>query len=113
MTVNDLMTQQLQHITDLAEILFAHGVEDVVISPGSRNAPLIRAFYNRFGEKCISVVDERSAAYFALGQSLGTKKPTVLISTSGTAILNYAPAIAEAYYQQVPLLVKTLLRFEL
>ncbi len=97
----------LQHISDLAEILFAHGVEDVVISPGSRNAPLIRAFYNRFGEKCKSLVDERSAAYFALGQSLITRKPTVLISTSGTAILNYAPAIAEAFYQQVPLLIIT------
>ncbi|MCG6189771.1 2-succinyl-5-enolpyruvyl-6-hydroxy-3-cyclohexene-1-carboxylic-acid synthase [Maribellus maritimus] len=101
------MAQKLQHITDLAEILFAHGVEDVVISPGSRNAPLIRAFYKRFGEKCLSLVDERSAAYFALGQSLVTRKPTVLISTSGTAILNYAPAIAEAFYQQVPLLVLT------
>jgi len=97
----------LQHISDLAEILFAHGVEDVVISPGSRNAPLIRAFYNRFGENCKSLVDERSAAYFALGQSLITRKPTVLISTSGTAILNYAPAIAEAFYQQVPLLIIT------
>ncbi len=101
------MAHQLQHITDLAEILFAHGVEDVVISPGSRNAPLIRAFYKRFGKKCRSLVDERSAAYFALGQSLITQKPTVLISTSGTAILNYAPAIAEAFYQQVPLLVLT------
>ncbi len=101
------MAHQLQHITDLAEILFAHGVEDVVISPGSRNALLIRAFYKRFGKKCRSLVDERSAAYFALGQSLITQKPTVLISTSGTAILNYAPAIAEAFYQQVPLLVLT------
>ncbi len=97
----------LQHISDLAEILFAHGVEDVVISPGSRNAPLIRAFFNRFGENCKSLVDERSAAFFALGQSLITRKPTVLISTSGTAVLNYAPAIAEAFYQQVPLLVIT------
>ncbi|MEZ5104556.1 MAG: 2-succinyl-5-enolpyruvyl-6-hydroxy-3-cyclohexene-1-carboxylic-acid synthase [Draconibacterium sp.] len=101
------MGQQLQHITDLAEILFARGVENVVISPGSRNAPLIRAFYNRFKEKCRSLVDERSAAYFALGQSLITKKPTVLISTSGTAVLNYAPAIAEAFYQQIPLLILT------
>ncbi|QGY44692.1 2-succinyl-5-enolpyruvyl-6-hydroxy-3-cyclohexene-1-carboxylic-acid synthase [Maribellus comscasis] len=101
------MAQKLQHITDLAEILFAHGVEDVVISPGSRNAPLIWAFYKRFGEKCRSLVDERSAGYFALGQSLITRKPSVLVSTSGTAILNYAPAIAEAFYQQVPLLVLT------
>jgi 2-succinyl-5-enolpyruvyl-6-hydroxy-3-cyclohexene-1-carboxylate synthase len=107
MIVNNLMMHQLQHITDLAEILFAHGVEDVVISPGSRNAPLIRAFFNRFGERCKSLVDERSAAYYALGHSLITKKPTVLVSTSGTAVLNYAPAIAEAFYQHVPLLVVT------
>jgi len=98
---------QLQHITDMPEILFAHGVRDVVISPGSRNAPLIKAFYKRFGDGCKSLVDERSAAYFSLGQSLATKKPTVLICTSGTAVLNYAPAIAEAFYQQVPLLVIT------
>lgn len=101
------MNHPLQHITDLAEILFRHGVENVVISPGSRNAPLIRAFYHRFGDNCKSVVDERSAAYFALGQSLVSKKPTVLISTSGTAVLNYAPAVAEAFFQGVPLLVIT------
>ncbi|HRX13204.1 MAG TPA: thiamine pyrophosphate-binding protein, partial [Draconibacterium sp.] len=97
----------MQHITDLAEILFVHGVKNVVISPGSRNAPLIKAFFTRFGDSCTSLVDERSAAYFALGQSLASKKPTVLLCTSGTAALNYAPAIAEAFYQQVPLLVIT------
>ena len=91
----------------MPEILFAQGVRDVVISPGSRNAPLIKAFYKRFGDSCKSLVDERCAVYFALGQSLATKKPTVLICTSGTAVLNYAPAIAEAFYQQVPLLVIT------
>lgn len=101
------MIHSLQHITDLAEILYLHGVRDVVISPGSRNAPLIRTFYKRFGQDCTSIVDERSAAYFALGQSLFTKKPTVLISTSGTAALNYAPAVAEAFFQGVPLVIIT------
>ncbi len=101
------MTQRLQHITDFAEILHRQGIGDIVVSPGSRNAPLTRAFFNRFGKKCKSLVDERSAAYFALGQSLATGKPTVLISTSGTAVLNYAPAIAEAFHQQIPLLVIT------
>ncbi|NQU50948.1 MAG: 2-succinyl-5-enolpyruvyl-6-hydroxy-3-cyclohexene-1-carboxylic-acid synthase [Bacteroidetes bacterium] len=101
------MTHSLQHITDLAEILYLQGVRDVVISPGSRNAPLIRAFYKRFGENCTSIIDERSAAYFALGQSLVSQKPTVLISTSGTAALNYAPAVAEAFFQGVPLLIIT------
>jgi len=101
------MPHHMQHITDLAEILFVHGVKNVVISPGSRNAPLIKAFFTRFGDSCTSLVDERSAAYFALGQSLASKKPTVLLCTSGTAALNYAPAIAEAFYQQVPLLIIT------
>ncbi len=101
------MIHQRQHIPDLAEIIYSHGVRDVVISPGSRNAPLIHAFYKRFGEGCQSIVDERSAAYFALGMSLASKKPTVLICTSGTAVLNYAPAIAEAFYQNVPLLILT------
>lgn len=101
------MSHPLQHIPDLAEILYLQGVRDVVISPGSRNAPLLKAFFKRFGEGCRSLVDERSAAYFALGQSLVTKKPTILICTSGTAVLNYAPAIAEAFYQRVPLLIIT------
>ena len=101
------MAHRLQHITDMPEILFSQGVRDVIISPGSRNAPLISAFYHRFGDGCKSLVDERSAGYFALGQSLATKRPTVLICTSGTAVLNYAPAIAEAFYQQVPILVIT------
>lgn len=101
------MAHPCQHISNLAEILYRQGVEDIVISPGSRNAPLINAFYKRFGTKCSSIVDERSAAYYALGRSLFTKKPTVLICTSGTAALNYAPAVAEAFYQGIPLIVLT------
>ena len=101
------MTDRIQHLPDMAEILFSHGVKDIIISPGSRNAPLIRAFYSRFKSGCKNLVDERSASYFALGQSLASGMPTVLISTSGTAALNYAPAVAEAFYQGVPLLVLT------
>ena len=96
-----------QHIADLAEICRQKGITRVVISPGSRSAPLIRSFSEAFGESCISIVDERSAAYFALGIAIYTQKPVVLISTSGTAVLNYAPALAEAYYQKVPLLAIT------
>jgi 2-succinyl-5-enolpyruvyl-6-hydroxy-3-cyclohexene-1-carboxylate synthase len=96
-----------QHIADLAEICRKKGITRVIISPGSRSAPLIKAFYEVFGESCISIVDERSAAYFALGTALYTQKPVALICTSGTAVLNYAPALAEAYYQQVPLLAVT------
>lgn len=101
------MPHPRQHIADLAEIFRQKGIARVIISPGSRSAPLIKSFFETFGESCISIVDERSAAYFALGNALYMQKPVVLISTSGTAVLNYAPALAEAYYQKVPLLAIT------
>src|SRR5512145_546520 len=101
------MIHPRQHIADLPAILQQKGLEHVVISPGSRSAPLIAAFYRVFGENCLSIADERSAAYYALGIALYTGKPVVIICTSGTAVLNYAPALAEAYYQQVPLLAIT------
>jgi 2-succinyl-5-enolpyruvyl-6-hydroxy-3-cyclohexene-1-carboxylate synthase len=101
------MPHHRQHIADLAEICRQKGITRVVISPGSRSAPLIKAFYATFGESCISIVDERSAAYFALGIALYTQKPVALICTSGTAVLNYAPALAESNYQKVPLLAFT------
>ncbi len=101
------MLHKHQYIVQIVDILFTLGVEDVVISPGSRNAPLTNAFYAKFGLKCTSIVDERSAAYYALGKSLQTQKPSILVCTSGTAALNYAPAVAEAYFQGVPLLVLT------
>jgi 2-succinyl-5-enolpyruvyl-6-hydroxy-3-cyclohexene-1-carboxylate synthase len=101
------MLHSKQHITDLAEICRRKGIAAVVISSGSRSAPLIKAFYETFGSACISIVDERSAAYFALGAALYFQKPVALICTSGTAVLNYAPALAEAFYQQVPLLAIT------
>ena len=102
------MADLFQHITDLCEMCRQAGTGNVVISPGSRNAPLIDAFYRCFGEEqCFSMVDERSAAYFALGMARTSGRPSVLICTSGTAVLNYAPALAEAYYQKIPLLAIT------
>ncbi len=101
------MIHSKQHIADLPAILKQKGLEHVVISPGSRSAPLIAAFYQVFGENCMSIADERSAAYYALGIALYTGKPVAIICTSGTAVLNYAPALAEAYHQQVPLLAIT------
>ncbi len=96
-----------QGISDLPDICYRHGMHTVVISPGSRNAPLIFSFTNHSKMECLSIVDERSAAYFALGLALKTHRPVGLICTSGTAALNYAPAIAEAYYQNIPLVVIT------
>jgi len=82
-------------------------VQDVVLSPGSRNAPLILSF-NAIGQfRCFSVLDERAAAFMALGMAQQSGKPTILSCTSGSAMLGYAPALAEAYYQNIPLVAVT------
>tara|TARA_S200000501_G_scaffold107131_1_gene100556 strand:- start:4855 stop:6624 length:1770 start_codon:yes stop_codon:yes gene_type:complete len=78
---------------------------DVVISPGSRNVPLAIGFASNKKFNCYSIVDERSAAFFAIGLSQKSKKPTILICTSGSALLNYYPATAEAYYSELPLII--------
>lgn len=91
----------------LVELCAAYGLRKVVISPGSRNAPLIRAFHNHPKIECFVIPDERSAAYFALGIAQFTKQPVGLLCTSGTAALNYAPALAEAYHQYLPLFAIT------
>jgi len=83
----------------------AHKIEHVVISPGSRNAPLIIGFTNDPYFKCYSIVDERSAAFFGLGIAQQIQHPVVLVCTSGSALLNYYPAIAEAFYSDIPLVV--------
>ena len=101
------MNSPKQGISDLPEICYRHGMRQVVISPGSRNAPLIFSFTSHGKMKCLSITDERSAAYFALGLALQSQEPVGLICTSGTAALNFAPAIAEAFYQNVPLIVMT------
>ena len=94
------MTSDKKSIALLAEIFAQKGLKDIVISPGSRNAPIILAFAQHPKIKAISIVDERSAAFFALGMAQQTKKTVAINCTSGTAALNYAPAIAEAYYQK-------------
>ena len=81
------------------------GITTVVISPGSRNAPLAIGFASNDAFNCYSIVDERSAGFFSLGIAQQIKKPVILLCTSGSAILNYAPAIAEAFYSQIPLIV--------
>lgn len=83
----------------------SNGVENIVISPGSRNAPLTLGFNLDPFFKTFSIVDERCAAFFALGIAQQTQNPVAIVCTSGSALLNYYPAIAEAFYQQIPLLV--------
>jgi 2-succinyl-5-enolpyruvyl-6-hydroxy-3-cyclohexene-1-carboxylate synthase len=96
-----------QGIKNIPEICVQHGVKKVVIAPGSRNAPLIFALTAQPYMECLSIADERSAAYFALGMAQQSGEAVALVCTSGTAVLNFAPAIAEAYYQNLPLLVFT------
>jgi len=96
-----------QGIKNIPEICARQGVRKVVIAPGSRNAPLIFAFTAHPEMECLSITDERSAAYFALGLAQHSAEAIALVCTSGTAVLNFAPAIAEAYYQNLPLLVFT------
>ena len=94
---------------ELAQIIIAacrqFEIQTVVISPGSRNAPLTIGFSNHKDFETLSIVDERCAAFFALGIAQQTQKPVALVCTSGSALLNYYPAIAEAYYSQIPLVV--------
>jgi 2-succinyl-5-enolpyruvyl-6-hydroxy-3-cyclohexene-1-carboxylate synthase len=83
----------------------ANNIEHVVISPGSRNAPLTIGFTNHLNIKTYSVVDERCAAFYALGMAQQLQKPVAIVCTSGSALLNYYPAIAEAFYSNIPLVV--------
>ena len=101
------MTSDKKNISLLTDIFVKKGFSDIVISPGSRNAPIILAFTNRLEIKALSIVDERSAAFFALGMAQQMSKTVAVACTSGSAALNYAPAIAEAYYQKIPLLILT------
>lgn len=89
----------------IAQLCAQRGVRHAVVSPGSRNAPLMIAFNRQPEIKCHVIVDERSAAFYALGIAQQLSEPVVLICTSGTALLNYAPGVAEAFYQRIPLLV--------
>ena len=96
-----------QAIYNIAALCAAHGLTEVVLSPGSRCAPLTLAFARHPATNVRVVPDERAAAFIGLGIAQARRVPTVLVCTSGTAGLNYAPAVAEAYYQQVPLLILT------
>ncbi len=101
------MTTDKKTVVRLTSIAKAKGVRHVVISPGSRNAPLIIAFGEDESFVCKNIPDERVAAFYALGMAMGLGEPVIICCTSGSAVLNYAPAIAEAYYQKIPLIVLT------
>ena len=91
----------------LAHLLKEYGISDIVISPGSRNAPLAIHFSETDEFNCYSIVDERSAGFVGLGMAKNMKKPVALTCTSGSAAANYYPAVTEAFYQNIPLLILT------
>ncbi|NHE59666.1 2-succinyl-5-enolpyruvyl-6-hydroxy-3-cyclohexene-1-carboxylic-acid synthase [Cyclobacterium plantarum] len=97
----------LPQISHLVSICAKSGVTQAILSPGSRCAPLSLAFIRHPNIHCRTISDERSAAFMALGMAQQLNKPVVLVCTSGSATLNYGPAIAEAFYQQIPLLILT------
>ncbi len=89
----------------IIQLCKSKNIKHIVISPGSRNAPLTIGFANHDYFECYSILDERSAAFFALGIAQQLREPVVLVCTSGSALLNYYPAIAEAFYSDIPLVV--------
>jgi 2-succinyl-5-enolpyruvyl-6-hydroxy-3-cyclohexene-1-carboxylate synthase len=95
----------MQAIHNIPEICSQLGMTDVVMSPGSRCAPLTIAFAQHPQITERSIPDERSAAFIGMGMALNQDRPVALVCTSGTALLNYSPAVAEAFYQEIPLVI--------
>lgn len=94
-----------EHINLLTSLLAAHHIGHAVVCPGSRNAPIVHNLYTHPAITCYPVTDERSAGFYALGMAQALRQPVAVCVTSGTALLNLAPAVAEAYYQHLPLVV--------
>lgn len=101
------MYTTITNVQILISLMKKFNIKNIVLSAGTRHAPIARSVENDHFFKTYSVVDERSAAYFALGIAKQTGEPVAIACTSSTATCNYLPAIAEAYYQKIPLLVLT------
>ena len=99
------MFSDKKNILQLAALLKAHGVRKIVLCPGSRNAAIVQTLSNIEDFTCYAVTDERSAGFFAIGLSLQGGGPAAVCCTSGSALLNLHPAVAEAFYQQIALIV--------
>ena len=99
------MYSNKENVNILTSLLVAHGVRVAVVCPGSRNSPIVHNLNECPDIACYPVTDERSAGFYALGIAQATKRPVAVCVTSGTALLNLAPAVAEAYYQHQPLVV--------
>lgn len=101
------MATRFQPIYDIATLCAQKGLTEAVLCPGSRCAPLTLAFTRHPKINCKTISDERSAAFIALGIAQELKRPGILVSTSGTAAYNFAPAVAEAFFSKRPLIVFT------
>ena len=99
------MYSSKQNVNILTSLLVAHGIHHAVVCPGSRNAPIVHNLNECLDIQCYPVTDERSAGFYALGMTQALKEPVVVCVTSGTALLNLYPAVAEAYYQHRSLVV--------
>lgn len=99
------MYSDKKNILQLAALLIEHNVKKIVLCPGSRNSAIVQTLANHPFFSCYSVADERSAAFFAIGLALHGGQPAAICCTSGSALLNIHPAVSEAFYQQVPLVV--------
>ncbi len=101
------MISTKRHVQQLASLFLSKKIFDIVLCPGSRNGPLIHTLAGCGQFDCRVIVDERSAGYFALGLAQVKRKPVVIVCSSGTAAVNFSPAVAEAFYQNIPLVVVT------
>ncbi|MDR1259265.1 MAG: 2-succinyl-5-enolpyruvyl-6-hydroxy-3-cyclohexene-1-carboxylic-acid synthase [Tannerellaceae bacterium] len=101
------MYSNKKNVLELVSLLKAHGVSQAVLSPGSRNIPIVKSLAADAFFTCHTVVDERGAGFYAIGIAQHTGQAVAVCCTSGTAVLNYAPAVAEAFYQELPLIVIT------
>ena len=93
------------NVNILTALLVAYGIRHAVVCPGSRNSPIVHNLNECQDIECYPVTDERSAGFYALGMCQYFNRPVVVCVTSGTALLNLAPAVAESYYQHLPLVV--------
>ena len=99
------MFSNKNNVNILTALLVRHGVRHAVVCPGSRNAPIVHNLNECPDIMCYPVTDERSAGFYAIGMMQALHEPVVVCVTSGTALLNLAPAVAEAWYQHLPLIV--------
>jgi 2-succinyl-5-enolpyruvyl-6-hydroxy-3-cyclohexene-1-carboxylate synthase len=100
------MLTDKKSVLELVALLKAHGVKQVVLCPGSRNIPIVHTLSLLADDfVCHGMTDERSAGFYAIGLALSTASPVAVCCTSGSALLNLHSAVAEAFYQQVPLVV--------